>query len=171
MDIKNTPLPVKRALKKLGLDLCNCRKKRRIPMQLAAERASISRATLGKIEKGDEGVSLGAYAKVLFVLGMVGRLAELVDSASDELGLQLDEENLPKRIRHFVYAKDATVWEIVGAFFRAWGSCCRYSVWDHCGFRLKLDIQFSSCRTVLAAFDRGYVFDLSRNKNFFLKAS
>ncbi len=99
MDIKNTPLPVKRALKKLGQDLCNCRKKRRIPMQIAAERAAISRATLSKIEKGDEGVSLGAYAKVLFVLGMVGRLAELADSASDELGLQLDEENLPKRIR------------------------------------------------------------------------
>jgi transcriptional regulator with XRE-family HTH domain len=99
MDSKNTPLPVKRALKKLGQDLCNARKRRRIPMQLAAERASISRATLSKIEKGDGGVSLGAYAKVLFVLGMIGRLVELVDSASDELGLELETENLPKRIR------------------------------------------------------------------------
>lgn len=99
MDIKNTPIPVKRALKKLGQDLCNARKRRRIPMQLAAERASISRTTLSKIEKGDDGVSLGAYAKVLFTLGMIGRLAELVDSASDELGLELETENLPKRIR------------------------------------------------------------------------
>lgn len=99
MDIKNMSLPVKRALKKLGLDLCIARKKRRIPMQLAAERAAISRATLSKIEKGDEGVSLGAYARVLFVLGMIGRVAELVDSASDELGLELETENLPKRIR------------------------------------------------------------------------
>ena len=46
-------------------------KRRRIPMRLAAERAAISRATLSKIEKGDEGVSLGAYAKILFVLGMI----------------------------------------------------------------------------------------------------
>ncbi len=99
MNIKNTPIPVKRALKKLGQDLCNARKRRRIPMQLAAERASITRATLSKIERGEEGVSLGAYARVLFVLGMVGRLAELVDSASDQLGLELEEENLPKRIR------------------------------------------------------------------------
>lgn len=99
MDIKSTPLPVKRALKKLGQDLCNARKRRRIPMQLAAERASISRATLGKIERGDEGVSLGAYARILFVLGMVGRLAELVDSVSDKLGMELEAENLPKRIR------------------------------------------------------------------------
>jgi len=99
MEIKNIPLPVKRALKKLGQDLCNARKRRRIPMQLAAERASISRATLSKIERGDEGVSLGAYARVLFTLGMIGRLAELVDPASDELGLELEAENLPKRIR------------------------------------------------------------------------
>jgi transcriptional regulator with XRE-family HTH domain len=99
MDIKTIPLPVKRALKKLGQDLCNARKRRRIPMQLAAERAAISRATLSKIEKGDDGVSLGAYARVLFVLGMIGRLAELVDSTTDELGLELEAENLPKRIR------------------------------------------------------------------------
>lgn len=99
MDIKITPLPIRRALKKLGQDLCNARKKRRIPMQLIAERASISRTTLSKIEKGDEGVSLGAYARVLFVLGMISRLADLLDPASDVLGLELEAENLPKRVR------------------------------------------------------------------------
>lgn len=99
MDIKNTPLPVKRALKKLGQDLRDARKRRRIPMQLAAERAAISRATLSKIEKGDDGVSLGAYAKILFVLGMIGRLAELADPTSDKLGLELEAESLPQRIR------------------------------------------------------------------------
>ena len=100
MDIKNsTPFPVRRALKKLGQDLCDARKRRRIPMQLAADRAGISRSTLSKIEKGDEGVSVCAYAKILFVLGMIGRLSELADSASDRLGLSLEAENLPKRIR------------------------------------------------------------------------
>lgn len=100
MDINNsTPLPVKRAIKRLGQDLCDARKRRRIPMRLAAERAGISRATLSKIEKGDEGVSLGAYAKILFVLGMVQQLAELADLKFDELGLGLEAESLPKRIR------------------------------------------------------------------------
>ncbi len=99
MDIKIIPIPVKRALKKLGQDLCDARRRRRIPMQLAAERAAISRATLSKIEKGEEGVSLGAYAKVLFVLGMIDRLAELADPSVDELGLGLEAESLPKRIR------------------------------------------------------------------------
>ncbi len=99
MDISNTPIPAKRALKKVGQDLREARKRRRIPMWLAAERASISRATLTKIEKGDEGVSLGAYAKILFVLGMIDRLAQLADAKFDELGLGLEAESLPKRIR------------------------------------------------------------------------
>jgi len=99
MDAKNTPIPVKRALRKLGQDLRDARKRRRIPMQLAAERAGISRATLSKIEKGDYGVALGAYAKVLFILGMINRLTDLADPTKDELGLGLEAENLPKRIR------------------------------------------------------------------------
>lgn len=99
MDIKNTPLPVKRALKKLGHDLCDARKRRRIPMKLAAERAGISRSTLSKIERGDDGVSLGAYAKILFILGMIERLVELADPSFDTLGLGLEADSLPKRIR------------------------------------------------------------------------
>jgi transcriptional regulator with XRE-family HTH domain len=99
MSINNTPLPVKRALKKLGQDLRDARKRRRIPMHLAAERATISRATLTKIERGLEGVSLGSYARILFVLGMVQKLAELADPKFDELGLGLEADSLPKRIR------------------------------------------------------------------------
>src|SRR5438309_2298965 len=99
MDFKNTPIPARRALRKLGQDLRDARKRRRIPMQLAAERAGMSRTTLDKIEKGDGGVSLGAYAKVLFILGMIDRLADLAEPKWDELGLGLEAEHLPKRIR------------------------------------------------------------------------
>ena len=35
-----------------------------------AERAGLSRATIGKIEKGDPTASMGGYAVVLWVLGM-----------------------------------------------------------------------------------------------------
>ncbi len=64
-----------------------------------AERALISRMTLNKVEKGDPGVSLGIYATVLFVLGMTDRLAELADARHDAVGLSLEEERLPQRIR------------------------------------------------------------------------
>jgi DNA-binding XRE family transcriptional regulator len=93
------PLPVRRALRKLGHDLRDARRRRRIPLAIAAERASISRTTLIKIEKGDPGVALGLYATVLFVMGLTDRLADLVDSRSDTIGLQLEEERLPQRIR------------------------------------------------------------------------
>ena len=42
---------------------------------------------------------MGIYAKVLFVLGMVERLGELADIRHDERGLELEEEQLPKRVR------------------------------------------------------------------------
>lgn len=93
------PLAIGMALKRLGQDLRDARKRRRIPMELAAARASISRMTLSKVEKGDAGVSLGAYAKVLFVLGLLDRLNEIADPKFDQLGLVLESENLPKRIR------------------------------------------------------------------------
>lgn len=99
MDITSTPIPVRRALMRLGSDLQDARKRRRVPMKMAAERASISRATLTKIEKGDEGVSMGSYARVLFTMGMVDRLADLADVTKDKLGLLLQDEHLPKRIR------------------------------------------------------------------------
>ncbi|MFN7096872.1 MAG: helix-turn-helix domain-containing protein [Gammaproteobacteria bacterium] len=93
------PIPVRRALRKLGIDIQNARLRRRITAQLLAERAGISRATLYKIEKGEPGVALGHYALVLFVLGVNDKLANLLDVTTDTLGLDLSIEQLPKRIR------------------------------------------------------------------------
>ena len=92
-------IPARRALLKLGQDIQTARRRRRIPTQLMAERAGISRSTLAKIEKGASSVALGHYAMVLFILGMIERLAGLADITQDEVGLSLDEEHLPKRIR------------------------------------------------------------------------
>ena len=93
------PIPVRRALRKLGEDIRNARRRRRIPVAIMAERASISRMTLNKIEKGEPGVSVGAYATVLFALGLVDRLADLAAAGADVVGLELEEERLPQRIR------------------------------------------------------------------------
>jgi hypothetical protein len=37
---------------------------------------------------------------VLFVLGFVEKIAQLADPANDSVGLRLEEEQLPRRIRH-----------------------------------------------------------------------
>lgn len=99
MDTKSTPIPVKRGLRKLGANIRAARLRRRIPMAIVAERASISRATLDKIEKGDSGVSIGSYAKVLFSLGLAEPLSEIAALPNDALGLRLEAQALPKRIR------------------------------------------------------------------------
>jgi len=93
------PIPVRRALRKLGHDIRDARRRRRIPVAIMAERASISRTTLNKVEKGEPGVSMGTYATVLFVLGMADRLADLADPKNDSVGMTLEEERLPQRIR------------------------------------------------------------------------
>lgn len=93
------PLAVRRALRKLGSDIRDARRRRRIPMAVLAERALISRTTLTKVEKGDPGVSLGIYAAVLFVLGLADRVGNLASAETDAVGLALEEERLPERIR------------------------------------------------------------------------
>ena len=93
------PIPVARALRKLGQDIKDARRRRRLPMAVVAQRASISKPTLIRVERGASSVSVGSYATVIFVLGMEDRLADLVDSKNDSVGLQLEEENLPQRIR------------------------------------------------------------------------
>lgn len=93
------PLPVKRALVKLGADIKAARVRRRITMTLMAERAFVARSTLQKVEQGDASVSLGVYATVLFILGLSERIADLADIGADSVGLQLDEDRLPQRVR------------------------------------------------------------------------
>lgn len=96
------PLPVKRALTKLGEDIRAARLRRRISTIVMAERVAITRVTLRKVERGDPGVAMGVYATILFVLGLISRLADLTDVRHDDVGLQLEEERLPQRIRRAV---------------------------------------------------------------------
>jgi len=96
--ISSIPLPVRSVLKKLGRDIADARKRRRISTAMMAERARISRPTLVRLERGDANVSLGIFATILFVLGMNDRLAELADASHDRTGLNLEAESLPKRI-------------------------------------------------------------------------
>jgi hypothetical protein len=68
----------------------------------------ISRTTLVKVESGDQGVSIGIYATVMFVLGMTERIADLADASHDRTGLDLESENLPKRISSSRKKRDGT---------------------------------------------------------------
>jgi transcriptional regulator with XRE-family HTH domain len=94
------PIPLASALRKLGQDLNDARRRRRISTALMAERAGIAVNTLAKVERGDPGASMAAYGSVLFVLGLTNRLRDLGDPSFDPVGRLLEEENLPRRIRY-----------------------------------------------------------------------
>ena len=93
------PPPTRRALAKLGKDLVTARRKRRFTVAMMVERMGVATNTYRRVEKGDPTVAMGAYAMALFVRGLGSALGDLVDPKSDEVGLQLDEERLPKRVR------------------------------------------------------------------------
>ena len=93
------PLAVRRGLKRLGSDLKLARRRRRLTAKMVAERAQISRPTLLRVERGDASVSLGIYATVLWVLGLSDRLTDVAATSTDVVGLSLQDERLPQRVR------------------------------------------------------------------------
>ena len=93
------PTGLRRSLSKFGHDLAVARRKRQLTVGMMAERTGLAKSTYARIEKGDPTVGMGAYAMALFVLGFGEALGNLTDARRDEVGLLLDEERLPKRVR------------------------------------------------------------------------
>lgn len=82
----------------MGEQIKLARMRRKYPVQVIADRAGISRATLWKVEKGDPGVAMGIYAKVLKAIGLGDDITLL--ARDDELGhIIQDSELLKKRMR------------------------------------------------------------------------
>lgn len=86
-----------RMLLLLGENLHLARLRRDLSSEQVAERAGISRNTLFKIERGDEGVAIGMYFRVLIVLGLQDDL--LLIARDDVLGRKLQDAGLatPRR--------------------------------------------------------------------------
>lgn len=89
---------MQRMLEQLGERLRLARLRRKYSIATVCARADIARATLYRAEAGDPAVSLGTYARILDVLGLIGDLDAV--AADDVLGRKLQDLKLPaKRIR------------------------------------------------------------------------
>ena len=93
-----TPLPsLQRRLTAVGENLRLARLRRKLSAAMVAERAGITRPTLRAVERGDPSASFGAYAGVLFCLGLEGDLELL--ARDDELGRKLQDIGLTVKKR------------------------------------------------------------------------
>lgn len=89
------------ALERLGYDIRAARLRRGVAVADLAARSGSSLSTIARLERGDPGVGIGALADVLVALGLVERLADLIDIRKDDLGLALTSEQLPQRGKTF----------------------------------------------------------------------
>ena len=88
-----TPVPkLLKIMGELGENIKLARLRRKLTTDQVCERAGIGRTTLWQIEKGMPNVTMGAYAQVLFVLGLEKDFLKL--GADDELGRRLQDANL-----------------------------------------------------------------------------
>lgn len=55
--------------------------------------------TVRRMEAGHPGIALQHLARALQVFGELDKLADLLDSAQDAVGLVLMDERVPKRVR------------------------------------------------------------------------
>ena len=94
----NPPAAVRRALRKLGADIRDARRRRRLPKAVVAERPFTSRSTLQRVEAGDTNVGIGIYAAVLLALGLLDGLGQLADIGNDPVGQALASAELPKHV-------------------------------------------------------------------------
>lgn len=80
-------------LSQMGEQIKLARLRRDLSMTLVAERAGVSRATVGKVEKGDPSVAMGIYAMVLHALTGIDKDLLLI-AADDKLGRTRQDINL-----------------------------------------------------------------------------
>ena len=93
------PLPARSALRKLGRELALARRKRGISTRDMAERLFVSKDTLWRLERGEPSVAMGTLATAAFIFQLHDKLGNLAAPATDALGLILDEQRVPLRIR------------------------------------------------------------------------
>ena len=92
---KMMPRALTQHLELMGEQIMLARKRRHLSMQDIADRATVTRLTVSKVEHGDPTVSMGIYARILFALNLEKDITLI--AANDPLGRQLQDAELLRR--------------------------------------------------------------------------
>lgn len=90
---------VARALRAIGEGIRVARRRQRARQVDLALRMGVSVATVQSLEAGNPGVSIGTFAMAMLALGMLPQFEKLADPSDDMIGLALDLDGLPERVR------------------------------------------------------------------------
>lgn len=91
---KVMPRSVMQNLELMGEQIMLARKRRHLSMQDIADRATVTRLTVSKVEHGDPSVAFGIYARVLYALNLENDLKLI--AGNDVLGRDLQDAELKR---------------------------------------------------------------------------
>lgn len=105
MPAKQPPLypAQRRTLTGLGERLRLARLRRKLSIEIACQRAGVSRMTLFRAEAGSPAIALGTLLRILCVLGLESDLDAL--ARDDRAGRLLQDQALPERRRRSTRAR------------------------------------------------------------------
>ena len=93
------PLPVERALRRLGQDISTARRMRRLSQEDLARRIGPALSTVRRLEDGYPGTALHTFLRALQVLGRLDAMTRVMAMEHDAHGMELIRERLPQRVR------------------------------------------------------------------------
>jgi transcriptional regulator with XRE-family HTH domain len=93
------PPELRSRLEALGLRIRDARLHRKLRQIDLAGRTGLSRSTIEAVEKGSPDTAFGAYARVLWVMGLDRELDVVADPAMDQEGAALEYRPGERRVR------------------------------------------------------------------------
>ena len=91
--------PIQRSLKRLGQNISKTRRRRGWKRQDLADQMGVSLSTITRLEQGNPGLSLKTLLGALLALNLLDDFNALLDTSHDAVGLTVQDERLPKRVR------------------------------------------------------------------------
>lgn len=94
------PYAIEKALLRLGADLKTARLRRNLTIQEVAQKIGTGPRAISDAEKGKITTSIGVYAALLWVMGLLEQLDEVAEPSKDLEGQTLASLHQRERARH-----------------------------------------------------------------------